>query len=308
MVFQYRYCKPPASAFYRINTNKTSLVWLLVWLFKESYCKPSLYPFSKNHHFAETTNRHQSQWRSVLSTTKISRVVPLKYCRHFGRSFSCPSPPRSNTVMEVFLYCKDSTWKPSNGVLVAWKLRWAIIPTKGDPVFSMEQWISGNEKHQTSPNETRMIVALLWLWLWKPNVQKSKRNSLKAPSPSSYHLPQLQLLQNSALSCRFQPHHEHFHLRWAVDFVAHPGQAIPELRDSISHGSHHGRSRWQSTTLASFPKKKTSKKSQVTSLVLFFHHTSSNAALVFLEIGKMVPQNLKKWLRSMFIHSEVAAG
>ena len=164
----------------------------------------------------------------------------------------------------------------------------------------------GNEKHQTSPNETRMIVALLWLW--KPNVQKSKRNSLKAPSPSSYHLPQLQLLQNSALSCRFQPHHEHFHLRWAVDFVAHPGQAIPELRDSISHGSHHGRSRWQSTTLASFPKKKTSKKSQVTSLVLFFHHTSSNAALVFLEIGKMVPQNLKKWLRSMFIHSEVAAG
>jgi hypothetical protein len=54
--------------------------------------------------------------------------------------------------------------------------------------------------------------------------------------------------------------------------------------------------------------KKTSKKSQVTSLVLFFHHTSSNAALVFLEIGKMVPQNLKKWLRSMFIHSEVAAG
>ena len=144
----------------------------------------------------------------------------------------------------------------------------------------------GKEKHQTSPNETRMIVALLWLW--KPNVQKTKRNSLKAPSPSSYHLPQLQLLQNSALSCRFQSHHEHFHLRWAVDFVAHPGQVIPELRDSISHGSQHGRSRWQSTTLASFPKNKALKKSQVTSLVLFFHHTSSNAALLFLEIDKMV--------------------
>ena len=222
----------------------------------------------KNHHFAETTNRHQSQWRSVLSTTKISRVVPLKYCRQFGRSFSCPSPPRSNTVMEVFLYCKDSTWKPSNGVLVAcWGGRSSRPKAIRCFPWSNE---TGNEKHQTSPNETRMIVALLWRW--KPKVQTSKRNSLKAPSPSSYHLPQLQLLQNSALSCRFQPHHEHFHLRWAVDFVAHPGQAIPELRDSISHGSHHGRSRWQSTTLASFQKKNFEKiAGDITGAVLSSH-------------------------------------